>query len=748
VLADNAFKLPCLWALVVRPRHYINRYDLVIYAVGLGLGQGVMRVLTLFVEGGLLEAIAQSATLVLMQMSYGLFMGRGLLTWLNRDLSPARRHMGAAAAFLMPMLAQYVHGALGRNPQGNEFQLLFEIALLALSGWAVNRLALSNAPLPGVDARAVLERDSQRPTIRQRPAYRFDRLMAAGNAGLIGVLLAACVAVVAALGLLVYWKSPSTVNSKISTAIWTISMRMLDGGNLAPDWGTGSGVFVAATVLSTLFGLIGLSSLIGIIGNMLDRKLEAMQSGRSRILERGHILFLGCGEDARAVLARLAPAGRRRRLAVVLMDDLPREQLEGILPPAQPGRRGLHAILRRGDIRDAQDLARVNLLRARHVVISGDDERALSSAMAVRHLLSRHPRGSTPSVSLLLSGPGDRLRAAYYLPDPFRVYYANDLSFAPILRTLEDKHFLPVYSALTAAGSGHELTAEKPRLTAPASLYSLAGDYRYSSVLGLLRAGQVVLHPPKDAPLLEGDAAIFLKSRRDRLRLMRRGGHAAPAPLSDAPLPVPERVQALLVIGVRGRDALLAQVERLTPSPDILCLDRYDMPAIEGHLAARSFDLVVCLGEEDGPAPREMDAQLLPCLLYIRELLRGKRCYLCVNLLDSASVRYAYANEVADYVLEDDRSRLIAADILREDSQIPAIEQALFYTPQGLKLLPALPLTGGKAMTAAALAAGLAQRQMLLAGWVHLGADKPQVVLNPNKNEPASFGPDDLLIVV
>jgi hypothetical protein len=37
---------------------------------------------------------------------------------------------------------------------------------------------------------------------------------------------------------------------------------------------------------------------------------------------------------------------------------------------------------------------------------------------------------------------------------------------------------------------------------------------------------------------------------------------------------------------------------------------------------------------------------------------------------------------------------------------------------------------------------------MLLVGWLRLGADKPQVVLNPNKNEPAALGPDDLLIVV
>ena len=536
VLADNAFKLLCLYALVIRPRHYINRYDLVIYAVGLGLGQGVMRVMTLFLEGGLLEAITQSATLVLMQMSYGLFMARGLMAWLDHRLPPARRRAGALSAFAIPVILQYAHGALGRSQALSGTQWMLEVALLLFSAWAINHLALRNAPLPGVDAHTVLERDSLRPTIRQRLAYRFDSLMAVGNAGLIGVLLVVCVAVVLGLALLVYWKTPTAVNSKLSHAIWTISMRMLDGGNLSPDMSTGSAVFVGATVFSTLFGLLGLSSLIGIIGNMFDRKLEAMQSGRSRILERGHVLFLGSGDDARAVMTRLAPTRpSRRRVTVALMDDLPHAELQATLPPTLAARRGLHAICRRGDICDTLDLARVNLLRARHVIISGGDERALASAMAVRHMLATRGQAGGPTVSVLLSGPRDRLRAADFLQPPFRVYYANDLSFAPILRTMEDKHFLSVYSALTRAAAQHELVTEAPRLTQGRAFYDLAEDFRYSSVLGLMREGQVMLHPPADTRLTNDDALIFLKSRRDHLRLIRNMGRVAPAILDSMP---------------------------------------------------------------------------------------------------------------------------------------------------------------------------------------------------------------------
>lgn len=328
------------------------------------------------------------------------------------------------------------------------------------------------------------------------------------------------------------------------------------------------------------------------------------------------------------------------------------------------------------------------------------------------------------------------------------MYYANDLSFAPILRTMEDKHFLPVYSALTRAAAQHELVTEAPRLTQGRAFYDLAEDFRYSSVLGLMREGQVMLHPPADTRLTNDDALIFLKSRRDHLRLIRNMGRVAPAILDSMPSFEPRRVQSLLVIGERGRDGLLSHIEGLPRPPKVDCLAQYDLQQITEHIADNAYDLVICLGEDGALTPHAMDAQLMPCLLYIRELLRGRQCYLCANLLDSGSVRYAYANEVVDYVLEDDRSRLIAADVLREEGHIPAIEQALFYTPEGLRLLPAMPLTGGRPMTVAALTAGLAARQMLLVGWLRLGADKPQVVLNPNKNEPAALGPDDLLIVV
>ena len=363
-------------------------------------------------------------------------------------------------------------------------------------------------------------------------------------------------------------------------------------------------------------------------------------------------------------------------------------------------------------------------------------------------MLATRGQAGGPTVSVLLSGPRDRLRAADFLQPPFRVDYANDLSFAPILRTMEDKHFLPVYSALTRAAAQHELVTEAPRLTQGRAFYDLAEDFRYSSMMGLMRAGQVMLHPPADTRLAADDALIFLKSRRDRLRLIRNMGRVAPATLDSTPSIEPRRVQSLLVIGERGRDGLLSQIEGLPQPPKVDCLAQYNLQQIAEHIADNAYDLVICLGEDGALTPQAMDAQLMPCLLYVRELLHGRQCYLCANLLDSGSVRYAYANEVVDYVLEDDRSRLIAADVLREEGQIPAIEQALFYAPQGLRLLPAMPLTGGRPMTVAALAAGLAARQMLLVGWLRPGADKPQVVLNPNKNEPAALGPDDLLIVV
>lgn len=741
-LTGSGLKLICLYALALRPRRYINRYDLIIFAVAVGLGEGIMRSALMVLEDTLLSTVHQNVVQIIMGMAFQVVMGRFLISGVDKQDAPAGSSY--LLAWLLPAMLQYAHTTLQyQDSQAAPYLLtVVEAALLLLAGGIIYRVSAGNTHFSHVDARQVLDREALRPTLRQRLSYRFDALMSAGNLGLIGALLLLCAGVVVVVGLLVYWRAPGAVSGKLTHALWTIFMRMIDSGNVSPDLQTGSRFFVGATVFTTVFGLVGMSSLIGIISNVLSVKLEKLRAGHSKILEKGHVLFLGVGDDMSAMLEYLMQSKKsRRRLNVVLMDDLPQAELEAQVPAGLYLRKGIRIQCRRGDICDEHALDMVSLSKAQYAVISGDDEKGLTCAVAIKHILSQS-KLDTPRVALLLQDKNDRLMAARYLDGRFRVFNSKDLSFAPILRGLQEKRFLAVFQALTSFSRTDTLSVMPAGRAAGQSFYSLAGRYRFSSLVGLLRGGKVVLHPGLQDIVQPEDQLIFLKSPRDMLGAAWLPGALAPMGLKALGPHRKEKIGRILVLGTQGRERFLHMVEQSGETPVIDTQDEYDVPLMEEKIAAGGYDMVLCLH-----VAGQQDSHIMPHLLLLHELLAGQDCYLCAVLADNDNARYVYAHRIVDLVLKDDRERLIASDILAEDSPLQAVEQELFFGEKGLRLLPAKETTGGEAVKISALASALAQQGMLLLGFVHrLGEN--QVILNPNKNETILFDDHDDLIVV
>lgn len=271
----------------------------------------------------------------------------------------------------------------------------------------------------------------------------------------------------------------------------------------------------------------------------------------------------------------------------------------------------------------------------------------------------------------------------------------------------------------------------------------LSADMRSTIAVGAAgMTGLMVLHPGLQDIVQPEDQLIFLKSPRDMLGAAWLPGALAPMGLKALGPHRKEKIGRILVLGTQGRERFLHMVEQSGETPVIDTQDEYDVPLMEEKIAAGGYDMVLCLH-----VAGQQDSHIMPHLLLLHELLAGQDCYLCAVLADNDNARYVYAHRIVDLVLKDDRERLIASDILAEDSPLQAVEQELFFGEKGLRLLPAKETTGGEAVKISALASALAQQGMLLLGFVHrLGEN--QVILNPNKNETILFDDHDDLIVV
>src|SRR5476651_1835076 len=135
----------------------------------------------------------------------------------------------------------------------------------------------------------------QKITLGEKLRYRFDNVMARGTGaiiGLLGLVTFIFILVVAAI-LEIFQIFPLGEGAKqfpFGEAIWQNLLRTLDTGTMGADEGWG---YRIASLIITVVGIVVAASLIGIISNAFDSKVEDLRKGGSKVLEKDHTLILG-----------------------------------------------------------------------------------------------------------------------------------------------------------------------------------------------------------------------------------------------------------------------------------------------------------------------------------------------------------------------------------------------------------------------------------------------------------------------
>jgi voltage-gated potassium channel Kch len=143
---------------------------------------------------------------------------------------------------------------------------------------------------------------------------------------------------------------------------------------MAADVGWGRRVLA---LLVTFFGILIAGTLIGLIATGIEQRVEAMQRGRSSVVESGHIVILGASPRLPVVVEQVAFANRKGRpiTTVVLANREPAE-LQAEVRAAVPESHGGRLVFRRGDPTRVTDLAIAGIRDARAIIVLADDDGA------------------------------------------------------------------------------------------------------------------------------------------------------------------------------------------------------------------------------------------------------------------------------------------------------------------------------------------------------------------------------------
>ena len=143
--------------------------------------------------------------------------------------------------------------------------------------------------------------------------YRFDSFVSQGTISTIKGLGVITLIVITIFGitLLALGLHPDhEANFNVFESIWVNLTHALDPGVLGnhdENW-----PFRMFMLLTTVLGLVIISTLIGLVSNGILTKLEVLRKGRSFVIEHDHVLILGWSSKIFTIIPELVEANENQ----------------------------------------------------------------------------------------------------------------------------------------------------------------------------------------------------------------------------------------------------------------------------------------------------------------------------------------------------------------------------------------------------------------------------------------------------
>jgi ion channel POLLUX/CASTOR len=588
-----------------------------------------------------------------------------------------------------------------------------------------------------------------------RLRYRFDNALARGPFVVIaylGALTLLLVLLAAGVATLADITFGGGLDGSFPEALWQSLLRMVDAGTFAAD---GAWPTRLLGVAITLAGIFVAGSLIGLIANAVDQRVEELRRGRGAVVESGHTLVLGWSPQVPRIIGELVVANESEKDAsVVVLARTDKTEMDDVLRDRVPERGTTRVVTRRGD------LERACVLGAKSIIVVRDEEGDAGVVKAILGVKALDPELATCHV----------------------VAEVEDLSVARTLRTVTGGRVLTVSSDRVVAEVTAQACLQRGLAAVFADLLDFDGDEVYftpagaaaghaygevqlgfeaSCVIGRLRAdGRVELNPPPDAVIDAGDELILIAEDDSAVAFTGIARVPVPTPATTVePAAAPVRV---LIVGWSefGRLVLEQLDEFLVPGSTVTVhvdadlvdpssLDDLALVNAELHVragcggpesllgleGAEDVDQVIVLAYGDALADSEADARTLLTLLTLRLLFPAgapDEVRIVAELADQRNLVLARPVGIDDLIVSDAMASLYITQ-LAERAELQAVFEELLE-PDGaiVTLRPAPNLVGPEPVPfAAVVAAGAAQGRSVFG--YRLGATD-EVVVNPPKS--------------
>jgi Trk K+ transport system NAD-binding subunit len=639
---------------------------------------------------------------------------------------------------------------------------------------------------------------NERITFRQRLLYWFDNTMAHGTIALIGwlavlslVLILIFSIVLLIVAAFIPMQLPNGQEANLANDLWQTFLHAFNNGQLGSDSGV-EWPFLAVMLAVTIGGIFIVSSLIGVLTNGMNARLDEVRRGRSRVLETDHMLILGWSDRVFTIVKQLAAAAAaegRANSCIVILGPVDTVEMEEDLRVKAGSTGKTRVICRSGDPIDPDDLRIVNAQSARAILIlTPENEEPDAQVIKTVLALTRTQRAGTTPYHIVAEIQDDNNVGTARLVGGTEAQFilVGDTAARLIAQTCRQSGLSMVYNQLLDFSGDSIYMIEAPSLAGKTFADALFA-YESAAVIGLQHAGnKVKVNPSPDTPIAAEDKLVLICAKEAAIKPS--PANARPQSVrEDAPGVSPEKPptpESFLILGWNQIGmTIIHQLNSYVPAgskvtvvadtpgyTDIVAqhsaaLRNISVDARVGNTTARpslvnldphNYQHVIVLCYSDSLDAQQADARTLITLLHLRDIKARQKAVFSITseVLDDRNRRLAEVAEVDDFIVSGKMFSLLMAQ-QAEDKYIAPVYADLL-SPQGSEVYlkpaeeyvePGRPVTFydivDTALCRGEIAIGYRRRSQAYTSEQSYG-----ITLNPTKSQTITFEQGDRIVVL
>jgi voltage-gated potassium channel Kch len=501
-------------------------------------------------------------------------------------------------------------------------------------------------------------------------------------------------------------------------------------------------------------------------------------------VETGHTAVIGWSDQIFTIIPELVEANASERdSCIAILGDRDKVEMEEELRSRLGDTGRTRIVCRTGSPIEPTDLDILSLDTARSIMVlspAGDDP----DAHVVKTLLAlsnRTWRRRRPPIVAAVVETANLAAARLAGGSQTHVVDADDITARLVVQSSRQSGLSVVCTDLLDFGGDEIYLHSERRLTGFPYGEALFA-FETASLIGLRRPdGSVVLNPPMDTQIVQGDELIVIAEDDSKISLVRGKPSFVPSAITG-PHRRSETAERTLLLGWNNRAArIVRELDNYVARGSLLQVvtrradgkERVDEAAVglraltvnfkEGDTTDRyalesldvgTYDHIVVLADSE-LEPQHADSRTLVTLLHLRDMeaRSGHRFSIVSEMNDDRNRRLAQVTKADDFVVGDKLISLLMTQ-LSENQHLGQVFQQLFEAAGSeIYLKPATEYIRPEQTVnfATVIESARIRAESAIGYRLQGGAKEPPaygVVLNPGKEEPVTFGPLDRVIVL